>query len=237
MEAKEALKSVVRRTGFEIRHVQPNLQDFFRTRAIDTVLDVGANVGGFASSIRGSGYTGKIISFEPIADVYERLQLTFADDPLWIGYMTGISNESGEAVIGVSEYNVFSSLHALAPSVLDFDKRAKFTRKETIKLMTLDQLADEIVGDRIFLKIDTQGHEKACLEGLGRLTRRIKGMQLELPLSAHYLDTWDLGEAISFIKALGFIPCQFSAVNYHKSDPIAMVQLDCVFRRYDPTID
>ena len=135
---------------FEIRHIQPNLQDFLRSRAIDAVLDVGANEGGFASSIRGSGYTGKIISFEPVAEVYERLQARFADDQLWRGYNVGISNKSEEAVMGVSEYNVFSSLHALTHSVLDFDKRAEFTRKETIKLITLDELANEIVGDKSF---------------------------------------------------------------------------------------
>jgi hypothetical protein len=121
--------------------------------------------------------------------------------------------------------------------VHEFDKQAEFKRREIVKLTTLNDLAGGISGDRIFLKIDTQGHEKACLDGLGLLVNRIQGMLIELPLAEHYQDTWDTGEAISFIKAMGFIPCQFSAVNYHKRDPIAMVQVDCVFRRYDPKID
>ena len=43
---------------------------------VDLVLDVGANVGQFASELRNVGFQGEIISFEPVSythlDVYKR---------------------------------------------------------------------------------------------------------------------------------------------------------------------
>ena len=42
-------------------------------RGIETVLDVGANVGQFARMIRGAGFDGDILSYEPLSDAYRRL--------------------------------------------------------------------------------------------------------------------------------------------------------------------
>jgi hypothetical protein len=75
------------------------------------------------------------------------------------------------------------------------------------------------------------------LEGLGRLEKRVAGVQLELPLSAIYDNVWNFHEAVYFMMQLGFIPCHFVPVNYHDSDPFAMVEVDCTFRRYNPEYD
>ena len=45
-----------------------------RHHDISCVVDVGANDGGFAAAIRGHGYTGRIISFEPLQQPYTALR-------------------------------------------------------------------------------------------------------------------------------------------------------------------
>jgi FkbM family methyltransferase len=234
---KTLLRSAFRSVGYDLSGTRPGRQEFLKSRSIDTIIDVGANEGQFAHEVRDRGYTGSIISFEPIRDIYARLVDSFANDSLWKGYNLGVSNKSGEAVIGVSELNVFSSMHKLRAAASKFDERSKVVRVETITTTTLDALADEIKGKRIFLKIDTQGHERECLEGIGKLEKRVEGVQLELPLSALYDNVWNFHEALGFMKQLGFIPCMFSPVSYHKNDAVAMVEVDCTFRRHNPDYD
>lgn len=54
-----------------------------RDRKIDLVLDVGANRGQFATALRDElGYRGRIVSFEPLKDVFPLLQQAAAQDPL-----------------------------------------------------------------------------------------------------------------------------------------------------------
>ncbi len=237
MTVRQKVRYFLRKYGIDVSRAKPSRQDLLERRLIDTVIDVGANEGGFADEIRSFGYRGRIISFEPILEIYAKLSQRFQGDPLWKGYNLGISSSCGRAEIGVSEYNVFSSLHPLNPTAANFHEQSKVVRRETIELTTLDILSPEIEGERLFLKIDTQGHEKACLEGLGKLLPRIHAVQLELPISNFYQDTWDMGDGIKFMKQLGFVPCIFSPVNFHGADPIAMVEVDCIFRRYDPAID
>jgi FkbM family methyltransferase len=237
LHVKTLLRSVLRSIGYDVSRARPSRQDFLKVKSIDTIIDVGANDGQFAHEVRDRGYAGSIISFEPIREVYGKLAERFANDPLWKGYNLGVSNKSGEAVIGVSELSVFSSMHKLKAAAGKFDERSRFVRSETIKTTTLDTLSDEIKGSRLFLKLDTQGHEQACLEGIGRLEKRVEGIQMELPLSALYDNVWSFHEAIGFMKQLGFVPCIFSPVNYHKSDPSAMIEVDCTFRRYNSDYD
>ncbi|MEJ0050180.1 MAG: FkbM family methyltransferase [Methylovirgula sp.] len=237
MTTAHRIKALIRHLGVDVLRAKPNREDILRSRSIDTVIDVGANEGGFADEIRSTGYRGQIVSFEPIPEVFEILSQRFAHDSKWKGFNVGISSASGTAEIGVTEYSVFSSLHAQNPAAERFHKQSKVLRKINVQLITLDEMFSKIPGGRLFLKIDTQGHERACLEGARHLLNRVQAVQLELPISKLYQDTWDMGDAVSFMKLLGFVPCVFAPLNFHGADPVAMVEVDCIFRRHDPAID
>ena len=86
---------------------------------VNVVLDVGANRGQYAKRLRENGYTGRIVSFEPVPQIAEELEKASAEDPEWhvLRYALGERVETSEIHVGVGQGR-FSSL--LPPT--DFGK-------------------------------------------------------------------------------------------------------------------
>ena len=70
------------------------LRDFLSQMEINVVLDVGAFVGNYATTLREAGYRGRIISFEPVPASYDRLHARMHHDSLWCGQPFGLSDEN-----------------------------------------------------------------------------------------------------------------------------------------------
>ena len=105
-----AARSLLRRLGVEVVRYAP--RNFLHLRrphlladeGIDVVLDVGAHDGSWARSLRRSGYDGRIVSFEPLAEpAGER-------DPRWEWQMLALGDRDGTAVFHVSANRKSSSL-------------------------------------------------------------------------------------------------------------------------------
>jgi hypothetical protein len=71
MNIRGAARSLALSLGYDVRRTGSfNDNDyrrpihFLRSRNIDLVIDVGANVGQYAESLRKAGYAGWIVSFE-----------------------------------------------------------------------------------------------------------------------------------------------------------------------------
>ena len=93
----EALaRRILNEMGFQIRR-GPGFLDFLRSRKIDTVLDVGANVGQFGRRLRALGYNGDIVSFEPITLVFRELAATAARDRRWFTRQIALGDTNGRA--------------------------------------------------------------------------------------------------------------------------------------------
>src|SRR5579864_5352985 len=111
---KHLARQSIRRVGWDVRRIEhfgePNLVDFLRYQAIDLVLDVGANEGQFALNLREAGYTGEIVSFEPILSVFQKLATTAARDRRWTAQRLALGDDCGTAVIAVTAHSVFSSI-------------------------------------------------------------------------------------------------------------------------------
>jgi len=162
---KSKLKKVIRRVGYDLRRCEPDLMDFLRSRQIDTVLDVGANIGQFGYKLRAAGYTGRIISFEPIKAVFQTLKSVADRDGNWTVHHTALGHTRGFQKIKISESSVFSSLLEQTSAAQRYDLAARVLREETISVDLLDNLSAEFRSSRVFLKIDTQGFEREVLSG------------------------------------------------------------------------
>jgi hypothetical protein len=57
---------------------------------------------------------------------------------------------------------------------------------------------------RIFLKIDTQGHDLAVLEGTSALLERVIGIQIEISAKQLYRESIPIDRALRELDAIGF---------------------------------
>ena len=225
------IRRVLRRVGIihlGRRRVR-DIIDYIESRKIDTVVDVGANVGQFGEELREGGFKGRIVSFEPIASVFEELAKKAAADGNWDAHHCGLGAEPGTAEINVSELTVFSSILDTKSNAKMHDPRTAVARTEEIEIRTLDQVAAGLTGN-VLLKIDAQGYERHILEGGRQVLARFLGIQLELPVIRVYEGEWRFYEALKFMADLGFVPAQILPVNYHTVDNASAVDFDCLFR-------
>lgn len=96
---KTVIKKLVRNLGFELKRYKPNLSETARMQQllayhkIDLVFDIGANIGQYAMFLREIGYSGRIVSFEPLSSAHAQLQALSSKDPcgrLHLGWQSGI---------------------------------------------------------------------------------------------------------------------------------------------------
>lgn len=156
---------------------------------IDLVLDIGANTGQFGSEIRYYGYTGKIVSFEPLSQAHSILVKTIAEDSNWEAYPPcALGDQNGETVINIAGNSQSSSLLPMLEAHRSAAPESVYEGEERVSIKTLDIVAgDYVKGARApFLKIDTQGFEWRVLDGARETLPYIKGILVELSLVPLY---------------------------------------------------
>jgi FkbM family methyltransferase len=217
--------------GYEVRkHPAVRRAAMFEQHGIDLVLDVGAASGGYGTQLRKFGYTGRIVSFEPLDSAYAELGKALAGDPSWTARQVALGSEPGEAVINIASNSDSSSLLPMESAHTDASPVA-YVGQQTVTVARLDDLIDELATpeSRIFLKIDAQGFEKEVLAGASETVRRCQGLQLELSFVPLYAGGMLIDEAIATAYAAGF---QMVGVEQGWAAPTGqMLQADGVFFR------
>jgi FkbM family methyltransferase len=210
---KSLLKRAAHRCGFEIQSLKYSNSEQSIIRSLLTatrpvaVLDVGANVGQFASTVRQSGYAGTIVSFEAIPAVHAQLKAQAGQDPRWVvAPCAALGRESKQIEINVAGNSVSSSLLPMHAAHQKIAPDSAYVGKQVVQMRRLDRLCEGLVprDGSLFLKVDTQGYEKEVLEGAHELLPRIAAMQVELSLIPLYEGAPTLVDMVSYIESRGF---------------------------------
>ncbi|MCD4527410.1 FkbM family methyltransferase [Nocardioides sp. cx-173] len=228
---------VVRPGRLGVLYEQEFLSTFLRRFRVDMVLDVGANSGQYATMLRErAGYTGAIVSCEPIPEVAATLRQRAESDPLWFVEEAALSSASGEAAFNVMNSDQFSSLMAPAGGAEHITGEAnRVSRQVQVRLMTaadvLSTYHERLGFENAFLKMDTQGHDMEVVAGAGPWLSRIVGLQSELSVQALYEGAPRFDVVLKAYEDLGFV---LSALfpNNGGNFP-AMLEMDCVMHRAD----
>ncbi|MEH3034304.1 MAG: FkbM family methyltransferase [Aeromicrobium erythreum] len=205
---RTAVMEQIARRGFVVRrHPATRRQALLAKHGIDVVFDVGAARGGYASELRAFGYDGTIVSFEPLAAAHRDLAATAAGDPRWHVHHTALGDRPGQAEINVASNSDSSSLLPMAAGHSGAAPQVQYLGTETIQVSRLDDLAPQHLAEASvpFLKIDTQGFERAVLDGGQATLDRLAGLQLELSFVELYAGGMLADEAIAFAYDHGFV--------------------------------
>jgi FkbM family methyltransferase len=213
-----------------------HLQLLFAKLGIDCVLDVGANRGQYAQLLRKIGYSGHILSFEPVPEAYSELQRVMAGDRRWRGFPFALGDRDGVAPLhvsgGTSEASSFLEMNEEGPKVWGDHHRE--LRSAEVQVRRLDSILDDLVRDlpapRIYLKMDTQGYDLAVVEGARGVLDRILALQSEIAERAFYHGMTPLPEALARYLAMGFVFTGIFPGN-RDEDHLRVFEFDCVMMR------
>lgn len=237
-EARSLRAKLRRRIGFDLvrfdptRHPLARRMALLRAHGVDVVFDVGANVGQYATELRGLGYGGRVVSFEPLPSAFASLSQRAARDPLWDVFQIGLGDTNAHVQLNVSANSQSSSLLPMTTTHLDAAPESRVTGTEQVMIRRLDDVIDDYVApeSRLYLKIDAQGYERKILEGLGPSHRRVLGAQLEMSLVRLYDGEDLLSQLLDYMSALGFVLMSVEP-GFSDTRTGQLLQLDGVFYR------
>ena len=238
---KMAVRKAFHRLGFDLRYFQDSeegiLRSLLRRLQPVAVLDVGANTGQYGRMLRGIGYAGVIISFEPLSAAHRRLSVAAGADRGWIvAPRAALGSAKGSITINVSGNSVSSSVLPMLAAHLAVAPQSRYVATETVALERLDELLPAIFSGAgpLVLKLDTQGYEAEVLQGAAGILSRVVAIQMEISLVPLYQEAPSFIQIVTAMGELGFHLFQVIP-GFRDVVTGQMLQLDGIFVRQLPS--
>ena len=242
VKPKEILRSIIRLLGFDLHRISTSTNSNFQLLkslerfSVDFVFDIGANTGQFALELRSVGFKGRIVSFEPLPDAYQKLALVATRDPRWDVCQSAIGDVDGEAEINIAGNSVSSSILPMLAAHSRAAANSAYVGKVKVPVARLDSIINEYLAgsEKYFLKIDTQGFEWQVLDGACEALANAQGVLCELSLLPLYEGQHLWLEIMERLKRAGF--CLW-AIQTGFTDPHTgrTLQVDAIFFRVADT--
>jgi len=235
---KQAVKSLLQGIGLSVKRMpknyRPDLVRILEDLSVSLVFDVGANVGQFSSNLRRHGYSGRIVSFEPILDAHTALRNNAANDELWhVHDRTAIGDRTGTVKINVAGREAkASSILEMRQSYKESAPHSRALGVQEVPITTIDSIFSKYanVNDAVLLKIDVQGYEKQVIEGAKHSLEDIRAFKLELSLASLYEGDEDYRFYFSYFEDLGFEIWDIEPGHRH-AETGRLLQFDAVFAK------
>ena len=237
---KQQIHRTLRRLGFVVRRLESSsdeyqvIRDTLRASRPDVVLDVGANVGQYGDLVLETGFAGTLISFEAVPEVHARLVAhARSRSRKWsVAPCAALGSKAGETTINIAGNSVSSSLLPMRAEHVDAAPESAYVRTATVRIERLDKLARQLLspGQRLMIKIDTQGYELEVLAGAAGLLPQAVALQLELSLVPLYEGAPTFLDAIHYMESRGFDLFSVSP-GFKDKQTGRLLQMDGIFLR------
>jgi FkbM family methyltransferase len=215
---------------------EQHLSDMLRRYRVDCVIDVGANRGQYVKLLRRVGYQGRVISFEPVPEMFALLCEAAAQDELWDVHQIALGREDGELEMNVVPGTLSSLLPASAYGSARYEK-LQAAATVAVPVRRLDALlADVTPGGadpaRILLKFDTQGFDLEAFAGASGVLDQVVALQSEVALLTIYEHMPRMPESLATYEAAGFDVTGLYPVS-REARTGRTLEFDCVMVRAD----
>jgi FkbM family methyltransferase len=238
MNKLDLLNSLLHKFGFELMRYNKGTISILRRKAIlekynvDLIIDVGANTGIYGKETRQFGFKGEIVSFEPVADAFEKLVKNTKNDLKWKAYNFALGSENGKQVINISANSHSSSILEILDAHTRVETTASYIGKQEIQINTLDSVFKDIKGkaNEIFMKIDTQGFELNVLRGAVNSLSYIQTIQLEMSLRPLYARQPLCKDLMNFLDSHNYKLIDIEP-GFADSKTGTLLQFDGIFRK------
>ena len=208
----DIIRRFIRSFGIDIVRFHPmrnplaRLSWLLSKHEIDLVVDVGANIGQYGMRMRKLGYRGRIVSFEPLSSAYSSLLRLTKNDPLWECQNVAVGKKCDTGILNVSSNSQSSSLLEMLPTHLASAPDSLYTGSIQVPVTTIDDVLPKYYrpGDKVLLKIDTQGYEQHVLEGSRMSLSIISGIEIEMSIVPLYEGQMNFTNLLSHLQGLGF---------------------------------
>lgn len=176
--------------------------------SVQTVVDVGANVGDMTARFVGAFPQARVVAVEPNPEVCGSLQARFAGEPRVTCVNAALADAPGEADLHVNRHHGTSSLFPRVRRARRYFSAADAPlRQVRVPVLTLDALAERDGLARIdLLKLDTQGAELLIFRGARRLlaAQAIDVIYSEFFIVPHYEGATLLHEQCTYLAGFGY---------------------------------
>src|SRR4029453_18591221 len=158
--------------------------------------------------LRRQGFTGRILSFEPLSSAFRELAERARSDASWDAFQLGIGVTQGRRTMNVAgNVGKSSSFLPMLATHADRAPDSVYIGTEDVEVTTVSAvLAQHRVDERpIFLKVDVQGYEMQVLKGCDAgLFERIAGIEVELSCVPLYQGQALIDEVVAYLYAHGY---------------------------------
>jgi FkbM family methyltransferase len=183
-----------------------DIQRFSKKKKLNTLFDIGANVGQTANGLVRYFPKSQIYCFEPVSTTFNILSQKFSSYSNVTCVQKGIGSVSGSANIILHENSELNTI------IINGPRENTKIGEETIVIETLDNFAEtQNISHIDFLKMDVQGWEMEVLLGAKRLLQNkcIRFVYTEVGFRRSDRDMQHFSEINDYLENQGFWLCGF----------------------------
>jgi FkbM family methyltransferase len=182
-----------------------DVQRFAATRDLPIIFDVGANIGQTARALAKFFPASSIYCFEPVADTFQKLNMTFKNNFNITCIQSALGNVASLAEIALYEESELNTLVLGGP-------RTGLGKTEIIAVDTVDEFCRARGLDRIdLLKLDVQGWELSVIQGAQSMLgdNAVRFIFSEVAFRRSDIDMQHFGPFNDMMESCGFMFCGF----------------------------